>query len=69
MIETRIVVHNHQRVQVTSTQEYHIQQNELRIEDRDHVDLTNYQLKHPIYNRLHTHCGHFQFQNVDDVEV
>jgi hypothetical protein len=44
MPEIQIVVHNHQLVQVTSTQGYHIQQIELRIEDKDHDDLANYQL-------------------------
>jgi hypothetical protein len=44
MIETHVDVHNHQLVQVTSTQGHHIQQNGLRIEDRVHDDLANYQL-------------------------
>ena len=69
MRETRINVHNHQRVQVTSTQGHHIQQNESRIEDRDHDGLANYQLQHLMYNLLHTHCDHFLFQQIDDAEV
>ena len=67
--ETRIVVQNYQLDQVTSTQEHHLQQNESKIEDIDHNDLANYQLQHPIYNRLHTYCSHFQFEHVDNAEV
>ena len=44
MRETRIVVHIHQLVKVTSTHGHHIKQSESRIEDRDHDDLANYQL-------------------------
>ena len=69
MIESWIDAHNHQRVRVTSTQGNHIQRNELRIEDRNNDYLTNYQVHHPIYNRLHAQYGHFQLQQVDDVEV
>ena len=65
----KMIAHNYPLVQVTSTQGYHIQQNELRNEDRDHDDLPNYQRQNPIYNRLHTHDCHFQFQQVDGVEV
>ena len=44
MIGTQIVVRDHLRVQVTSIQGHHIQQNELRTRDKDHDDLANYQL-------------------------
>jgi hypothetical protein len=44
MIETQKVVHNHQLVQVTSTQGHHIQHDELRIKDKNHDEVANYQL-------------------------
>ena len=40
---TQTVVRNHQLAQVASTQGQHIQQNESKIEDRDHGESVNYQ--------------------------